>query len=218
MQQIIDPKQGFNRQKSLLQRVAQKAMTRKGYKSKVGAFGKLASGGLQNRGLKPNRGPGSGILGAARPGGFGNFFDGMNINPRGGGQAPRGYANTAPVAAAAPTALPMQPAEAYTSELDPVAQGSWTGENPMPAADNPYAGQTMTDQSGTYTVPENYDPTPEPGMSIWGVPLEQGSPSGQITAPGGLIPLGGGVYYDPATGQVHGGGVGGSGGLNAKAM
>jgi hypothetical protein len=38
--------------------------------------------------------------------------------------------------------------------------------------------------------------------------LQQSAPSSPITAPGGLIPLGGGRYYDPTTDKIHGAGGG----------
>lgn len=221
MAQITDPRQGTQRQKALVRKIAQQAMQRKGYKSKVGQFGKMSQVGGQSRGLRPMRGPGNAIARAGRMGGFGNFFDGMNVGPgpgQGQGQLP-GYVNTAPVAAAPPSILPGPP-------TGPISEAYPEG-NP-----NVLAGTTGSDSTGTWTVPDAYNPTPPEGMSVWGTPLDgspslstsmeagsnyqQSGPSGQITAPGGLIPLGGGRYYDPASDKIFG--AGGSGGMNFKAM
>ncbi len=203
MPQIIDPRQGVQRTRNLMTKLAAKAMARKGYKSKVGTFGKVAAGGARPRNLRPNRGPGSGLArGAARPGGFGTFLDGL---APGKGQPPPSYLNTAPVAAPVPPPMPD------ITQLG-TAPEEWSAENPMPGwmgtNPNPLAG--TPDPTPGFglpdgIVPENYNPNPDPGMSIWGVPLDQSAPSGPITAPGGLIPLGSGVYYDPVTGQTFGG-------------
>jgi hypothetical protein len=202
MAQITDPRQGFQRNKNLLSKMAAKAMARKGYKSKLGVFGKLAAGGQQTRALRPMRGPGSNALRGARPQGYGDFFDGMDRLGRGQQES---YVNTAPVQAPIP--------DMYQQHQDPAMA-------PAPFVGASGQGAPWVD-TGVGTTSPDWDPNPQevqvggqsyamfPGDMGHGALQQQGGGSSPITAPGGLIPLGGGRYYDPATDTIHGGSVGG---------
>jgi hypothetical protein len=211
----IDPREGNRRQKALRERLAQLASGRS--KAMVGKLG-------QSRGRVRSMGAIGGARGAriasgARPGAL-NFLQqpGFGLRARDMGRGPEMRQAGAPgLVRHASNPLPSQ-----------ALPGPYTGQNPMPGNlgqnPNPLAGTPDTTPGYGLPdgiVPENYNPNPDPGMSVWGVPLDQGpqglppGPTG-VGSSSGLIPLGGGQYLDPATGQLFG--VGGSGGRNAQAQ
>lgn len=223
--QTLDPRLGNQRRKSMIAKVAQKAMAKKGYTSKVGTFGKLANAGEQARGLKPNRGPGQ-RTNMARPGGYQDFLDGLSGGPGGSGSGVTpGSVNTAPTHAGLPdsyvntmqnTLPPDAPAgapAAPTAPFDP----NQTYQTTDPTQGYTATGGTSTDPavSSAYNYGINYGNSPEAQSAVLGFdtsqfqPLQQSTPSSPITAPGGFIPLGGGRYYDPATDRIMGAGTGG---------
>lgn len=193
--QTIDPRQGFGRSKALLNKVASKAMARKGYKSRLGVFGRLATSGQQARNLRPARGPGGDRMHrSARPQGYGDVFDGMAVGHR-NGEPSGGYVNTAPVQAPIP--------DIYQGGA-PVP-----GITPLPTAPDGTVGEEGMWNWGNGGDIGGGPPTGIPGGPEAPPPLTQpGGPSGPILAPGGLIPLGNGRYYDPETQLIHGGGRG----------
>jgi hypothetical protein len=208
--QILDPRIGNQRQKGLVQKVAQKAMARKGYASKVGTFGKLANAGKATRGLRPNRGPGQG-LSRARPGGYQDFLDGLSGGP-GQQQQGAGYVNTAPTHAALPDSYlnPMEntlnPQQSAQSDVG-VPVGT-PGETPGTFNAGTPQAPIYTDVGGALSNPNNPAKITASGSLFEGAlpSYSQSGPSSPITAPGGLIPLGNGRYYDPHTDTIHGGG------------
>ena len=214
MAQISDPREGFRRNKKLLSKVAAKAMARKGLKSKMGQFSRLGTQhGQMGRNLRPFSRPGNANRGGARPQGYGDVFDGMNRQGTGGYAG--GYTNTAPVQAEIPDMYGQEANEA-PQEYDPYAPAPAPAPNPDGWA-TPYTPSEQAALDSPLNQPGTDGLTPlqntmigsSPGATLADVipgyqPLTQSAPSGQITAPGGLIPLGDGRYYDPATQMIHG--------------
>lgn len=246
--QTLDPRLGNQRRKSMIAKVAQKAMAKKGYASKVGTFGKLANAGKMTRGLRPNRGPGQ-RTSSARPGGYKDFLDGLSGGPGSQGSGWQGqqqYVNTAPTHADLPDSYTnpvdntlnpqqdsLQPAQQWqpgdtipqaqvgTSFLTAGADGSLGPGAPGQggiATGNPeqnawMAGLTENMWNFSTGAGQQGALPADPTHSTLGASpnLQQSAPSSPITAPGGLIPLGNGRYYDPATDTIHG--TGGRGGV-----
>ena len=162
-------------------------------------------------GARGARFPGNG---QARPGAL-NFLQapGFGMHARDAGRGPEMNPLSGPIGPRHVSGpLPSQPLEQGWSATNPMP-GS-LGQNPNPLAGTPDTTPGYGLPDGT--IPENYNPNPDPGMSIWGVPLDQGPQGpgamagvGSSGANSGLIPLGGGQYLDPRTGVIHGTGVGG---------
>jgi len=233
-----DPRVGNQRRKSLIGKVATKAMARKGYTGGVSKFGKLANAGKQTRGLRPSRGANANHPGGGRPGGYQNFLDGLS---GGGFDGPGGYGagvNTAPVQAPIPESY-TNPVQNTLTPQEAAAQPSgYTNTNPPPNTPtvqeynpdyNPATNSSINGAGGTditvgggggpggvyFGAPASAAGTDWTAGGFFNAdgtlvapnaPLTQAAPSAPITAPGGLIPLGGGRYYDPATDTIRGGG------------
>lgn len=230
MAQTVDPRQGFNRSKKLLNKVAAKAMARKGYKSRLGLFSRMSTQHNQmGRNLRPFSRPGNANKGGARPQGYGDFFDGLGQGQGGGRSQQEGYINTAPVQAALPdnywdsVSQPEDDAPSFAPAPGGAAPGSAYDPTQTYAAPDgmDYYSQGGTSQdpnvANAYNWGASFAESPEGQSELEsmsqlfgtdGQPLQQSAPSSPITAPGGLIPLGGGRYYDPATDTIHGGGGG----------
>lgn len=187
----IDPREGNRRQKALQARLAAMAQNRKAFVGKVGQErGRVRSMGAIG-GARGARFPGNG---AARPGalsflqapGYGmRAIDGTSV---GRGQGPE-----------------MIPSSPF---------------GPLRHVSNPLPTQALPGQPGS-TVPgiPNYTvPAQDPGVGPAPVPdwAQQAQAQGKQVIDYGpkaddgprLIPLGGGQWFDPSTGQIHGTGGG----------
>lgn len=199
MQPQLDPRVGNQRQKKLLQQLAQQAMQRKGYTSKIGRFSKTGVG----RGAIGAIG---GLRGASRAGV--KLFGSLGaVTPRGlidgpgavrGGRAHIGI----PGQQAAP--LPRY-------EPGDTIPGMEPGSNPFVTGQPGGAGMggiATSDPEHNAFLGGLSDVDPFGGFAS----RPQTSPSSPITISGGLVPLGNGIYYDPETGSIRGGGYPGSSG------
>jgi len=226
-----NPRLGNGRRKQLIGKVASRAMARKGYTGGVSKFGKLANAGKQTRGIRPFKGAGGRTPGA-RPGGYQNFLDGL-LGP-GEGYGPGGNGagvNTAPIQAALPESYTAPVHNTLTPQQDAIQAGDYQAGQQYttadPTQDYVASGGTSQDPAvqNAYNWGVNYAaqfdgsaqasalggtgdglfaPTGDVGLAGTST-LSQSAPSAPITAPGGLIPLGGGRYYDPETDSIRGG-------------
>jgi hypothetical protein len=236
-----NPQLGNSRRKSLIGKVATKAMARKGYTGGVSKFGKLANAGKQTRGLRPFRGSNANRS-TARPGGYSDFLDGLTGGVRSGegwvSSDPRSV-NTAPVQAPLPDSYvnpvdnALNPQQADQQAAVPVGTpgavpGTFNAGTPNApiytdvggALSNPNNPASVTSTGSVFegalpgysSANQGLDPAIANAIANHQAPaLSQAGPSAPISAPGGLIPLGGGRYYDPATDTIRGGG--GRGGI-----
>ncbi len=191
----IDPREGDRRQKALRARLS--AMAEKN-KALIGKLG-------QNRGQVRSVGAIGGARGAripqngsARPGGL-NFLQPRGFGLGNGGAAPAmnpvfGGGMNRHVS----NPLPSQSLEAPLPEPPPW-QGPGQGTNSMLPPDRQLEGLGPDDPviSSFFDQPQTIQATPyNPATETYGASLSAG----------GLIPLGGGRYFNPATGTIHGGG------------
>jgi hypothetical protein len=177
-----NPREGDRRQKALAQAVAARMRGGMSRFSKTGV-GRGPRTGVGTRPTAPGGGRPSGVLNFLSqkgPQGFGPngaAFVGMPSN-LGGGAPPA--APPSPLGGSIMPQGPDVPLSEGGSYFDPTAPiGSPTGQTPGDAVEG------------------NFE-------NIWGF---NSAPATPITVGGGLIPLGGGVFLDPETGAIHGGGL-----------
>lgn len=225
----IDPREGYERQKALRQRLAQMAV--QGRKATVGRLGQTR-GRVRSMGAiggaRGARFPGNGM---ARPGAL-NFLQAADFGlraidgPGGFGlrQGPEMSPFGGPIQRHVSNPLPSSALEG------PNAQGGPTG--PLPVQAPPVQAPSIPDaQLEASLVPAPGPPqvdSPDRGEIIT---TTSGRGAGYTSTANAmtpkLIPLGGGQYLDPSTGYIHGaggvilnapGGRDAAGGANFKAL
>lgn len=212
---VLNVRAGDQRRKQLLQRLAQQAAQRIGTahsltKSQVGRFGRM--------GTQTNA---SHQYGYGRPKGVGRPL-GAGIGAHGGGSGLNftdAYRSVLARGNAAPQAAQgLQRAEEQSPDVGIPAGGAGAVYQESGVANTP-------EQSAAQSAAANADPfvqqqlaaagltgvAPNTGQGFGGLGSGATStfaPTGDIglsSAASTLVPLGGGAYLDPATGQVHGG-------------
>lgn len=214
MQAPLDPRVGNQRQKSLLQKIAMMAMQRQGY---TNAFSRFARLGATRGSVRSMTSPGSrpgGITRGAQPfGSLGNAPRGAQAGEHLGHGMPAGGFGTGDVRTA-----PLQ-AGLPTDNLNGVGHAPVVNPGAIIPPANPGSNPFVTGAPGSAGLGGVATADPEYNAFLAGQTdvnpfsvgqAAGGSPASPVTAAGGLIPLGGGMFYDPATGNVHGG-PGGSG-------
>ncbi|MCZ2109500.1 MAG: hypothetical protein LC118_08025 [Dehalococcoidia bacterium] len=197
MRPSLDPKVGNQRQKGLLQKLAQQAMQRKGYTSALGRFAKLGTG----------RSP-IGRIGGAR-GGMGQvskLFGSLGAaTPKGLEHAIKigeGYVSANPPSSgpsASQVGLSQQPQYNPGDTIPPAAVGSNPFVTGQPGSAG-LGGPATSDPEHNAFLGGLSDIDPFGGFST----TPQTSPSSPIATPGGFVPLGGGLYYDPVHDVIRG--------------
>jgi hypothetical protein len=125
--------------------------------------------------------------------------------------APAG--NTAPAATPPPAAAPTQSGAAANALLNPPNAGSLYGNSNLTPA------QIASNQGVANTNPGNAQVTPAMVAQANAAPAGARSIGGaMVTTPSGMVPLGNGVFFNPATGAISGMGPTPFGGGGARSI
>ncbi len=189
----VNPREGDRRQKALAKALAARAS----------ALSRTATTG-QGRGART--GGGVRLVGqGARPSAALSFLSGKGPNGFGPGGVNFFGGNPGLGATVAATQMPSVALPSGPDGFGPPGLGE------LPAYQGP---NVPLDQGGSYFDPTI--PVGQPGGQSTGDAVEgnfehiwgfNSTPSSAPGLPGGLIPLGGGVFYDPDSGQLRGGGL-----------